>query len=160
MTRLTRLYENGQAYIMVNEVKLLRNELVGEPITRLAQYESFGLAPAEIGLLISKNNADFLENEILKTITANIPLDRLQEICEAERNNRIIILPCKRGDTVYVILSRFKPKITETKAMFVWFDGFDYKITCEGIGELTLGRSVFLTEAEARERLKALEGMK
>jgi len=58
MDKYTKLYESGLAYIPSHKVKLLNNELVGEPITRLAQYESFGLEPAEIGLLISKNNGE------------------------------------------------------------------------------------------------------
>jgi len=46
MDKYTKLYESGLAYIPSHKVKLLNNELVGEPITRLAQYESFGLEPA------------------------------------------------------------------------------------------------------------------
>ena len=31
----------------------------------------------------------------IKAITANITLDRLQEICNAERDGRCVVLPCK-----------------------------------------------------------------
>ena len=31
----------------------------------------------------------------------NIPLDRLRELCAAERDGRCVVLPCKVGDTLY-----------------------------------------------------------
>ena len=35
-------------------------------------------------------------------ITQGIPIDRLLTICAAERDGRVVVLPCKVGDTVYV----------------------------------------------------------
>jgi FtsZ-binding cell division protein ZapB len=37
-------------------------------------------------------------------ITDGVHLDRLEEICNAEREGRCVVLPCKVGDTVYVIV--------------------------------------------------------
>lgn len=42
-----------------------------------------------------------LETEFLYTATYGIKRDRLQEICEAERDGRLVVLPCKVGDIVY-----------------------------------------------------------
>lgn len=36
-------------------------------------------------------------------ITKHIPLDRLQEICEAEREGRLKLMPCSVGDIVYEV---------------------------------------------------------
>ena len=36
-------------------------------------------------------------------ITKDIPLDRLEAICAAERDGRCVVLPCKVGDMVYKI---------------------------------------------------------
>lgn len=36
-------------------------------------------------------------------ITKSIPLDRLEEICTAERDGRLWMPPCKAGDTVWII---------------------------------------------------------
>jgi hypothetical protein len=78
----------------------------------------------------------------------------LETYKEAERDGRCVLLPCKKGDTVYAKTSYFSKNITETKAMFVWFDCFDFKIVCEGIGERTFGKTVFLTREEAEKALK------
>lgn len=40
-------------------------------------------------------------------ITKNIPLDRLEAICSAEKDGRVVVLPCKVGDIVYVITQVF-----------------------------------------------------
>lgn len=44
-----------------------------------------------------------LKNELRAALTADIPLDRLEAICAAEKDGRVVVLPCKVGDTVYVI---------------------------------------------------------
>lgn len=46
---------------------------------------------------------DALLADIYSTITKGISLNRLIEICKAEQEGRLVILPCKVGDTVYVI---------------------------------------------------------
>ena len=39
-------------------------------------------------------------------ILAGIPLDRLTEICNAERDGRLVVLPCKVGDTLWLAYDR------------------------------------------------------
>ena len=44
------------------------------------------------------------------SLTAKIPLDRLREMAEAERDGRCVVLPCKVEDDVYInILGRTLP---------------------------------------------------
>ena len=54
LDRYTRLQKNGLAYLAVDKVNLYDGELVGDAIIRFAQYESFDLEPAEIGLKLLK----------------------------------------------------------------------------------------------------------
>ena len=57
-----------------------------------------------------------LRCELYETILDGIPLDRLEAICAAERDGRLVTLPCKVDDTVYVISghgARSNPKIVE-----------------------------------------------
>lgn len=80
---------------------------------------------------------------------------RLRELAEADKEGRVVVLPCKIGDTVYDvdfgrISSHFIRKIEWNKqggfarcAFLLPFDDF--------------GKTVFLTKEEAE---KALEGMK
>ena len=35
------------------------------------------------------------------SLTAKIPLDRLREIAEADRDGRVVVLPCKLGDKLF-----------------------------------------------------------
>ncbi len=37
----------------------------------------------------------------VEQIVSGIPLDRLEEICQAERKGRCMVLPCKVGDILY-----------------------------------------------------------
>lgn len=43
------------------------------------------------------------EAEMGKALINLFGLDRLEEICNAEREGRCVVLPCKLGDTVYTI---------------------------------------------------------
>lgn len=44
-----------------------------------------------------------LQKELCHTLIGKIPLDRLEEICNAEREGRCVVMPCKVGDKVYII---------------------------------------------------------
>ena len=57
-----------------------------------------------------------LERELQQTVISGIPLDRLEVICAAEKDGRLVTLPCKVDDTVYVISghgARSNPEIVE-----------------------------------------------
>lgn len=64
-------------------------------IDRLAAYEDTGLEPQEVTAakhaLMGKTLAEIKEFE-------GIPLDRLRELAEAERDGRARVLPCKPGE--------------------------------------------------------------
>jgi hypothetical protein len=40
-------------------------------------------------------NLNKLWHEFYENITDSIPIDRLEEICQAEREGRCVVLPCK-----------------------------------------------------------------
>jgi hypothetical protein len=100
------------------------------------------------------------------SITAGIPLDRLESICTAERENRLVVLPCEVGGTVYTIWTELitpqtnhparrdiiPAKITSIEikenGMFICVDycGMMYHINA-------LGKTVFITR-EAAEAAK------
>lgn len=44
---------------------------------------------------------DYLDMELRAALTASIPLDRLEQICQAEREGRCVVLPCKVGESVF-----------------------------------------------------------
>lgn len=72
----------------------------------LAAYEDTGLEPEEIerivdaygrGHTLRSESAERLE------IIRKIKTDRLCELAQAEQDGRLVVLPCKVGDTVYRI---------------------------------------------------------
>jgi hypothetical protein len=46
------------------------------------------------------------EKELKEALIESIPLDRLEEICNAERDGRCVVLPCKVGDKVQAAVNR------------------------------------------------------
>lgn len=67
---------------------------------RLAAYEDTGLEPEAVETvklaLAAKHMVD------LETLN-NTPISRLVELSEADKDGRVVVLPCKVGDTVYMI---------------------------------------------------------
>lgn len=82
-------------------------------------------------------------------------LDRLREIAEAERDERCVVLPCKFGDTVYSIRHERVPDDDYRMSFHI-----EMRIVSQKFGLIhadCIGKSVFLTRAEAEEALKARE---
>lgn len=105
-----------------------------------------------------------LNNEMAGIITNGISLDRLTEICTAEREGRCVVLPCKVGDTVYktkAIFTDYKEPKEEMVIGFAypWHDpsGDSLLICCKNgikIDERQIGKTVFLTRSEAEAALR------
>lgn len=92
--------------------------------------------------------------------------DRLRELAEADKDGRLVVPPCKVGDTVYDVTSR--GTISEYEVMAIRTEMFEQFIACrlrkgfvdrfcDGIPVGEIGKTVFLTREEAE---KALEAMK
>ncbi len=74
--------------------------------------------------------------------------DRLRELAEADKDGRVVVLPCKVGDTVYILRRAFDGAdvVGETE---LWWDDIPQ-----------LGKTVFLTREEAENALQEMEGKK
>lgn len=103
--------------------------------------------------------------EMLRTMKKEImeyralgPIARLRELAQADREERVVVLPCKVGDTLFC-LDRYKGKILERIAdrftvgengyINIWYG------TSVSVNADRLGKTVFLAREEAK---KALEG--
>lgn len=133
---------------------------VREMMDRLAAYEDTGLTPEEVAALV-KDWSD------LCTIVGECGgIDRMRELAEADKDGRLVVLPCKAGDTVYEVTSRKTISEYRVKAIrvelfctFIEWDivaGFVDK-SIFGVPVDEIGKTVFLTREEAE---KALEAMK
>ena len=138
-------------------------------INRLESYEDTGLSPEEIerildsygrGMTLRTENAQRLE------IIKEIPINRLRELAQAEKEGRLVVLPCKVGDTVYIIHNRAIRKTT-VESIHQWSSGHwklsvhtdkkyihwtGYEVHFE-----SFGKTVFLTREAAEAALEDKE---
>ena len=95
--------------------------------------------------------------DAIKSIEGIVPFDRLLELADADRAGRLVVLPCKVGDTVYRVLTTrdCPPVISELKIKTVGQ-------AADLIGRMGKRKllSYYLTreEAEAALALKGGEG--
>lgn len=121
-------------------------------VERLADYEDTKLTPEGIDM-------DHEAAEQLRQLCQNCDLDRLEELAEADRDGRVVVRPCKVGDTLFRV---FAGEILEHKVRnmrYLAIQGrWDIDTTpfCSYV-ESSIGKTIFLTREEAKA---ALEEMK
>lgn len=126
-------------------------------VEQLADYEDTKLTPEEIDM-------DHEAAEQLRHLCRNCDLDRLEKLAEADRDGRLVVLPCKAGDTVYEVTSRKTISEYRVKAIrvelfctFIEWDivaGFVDK-SIFGVPVDEIGKTVFLTREAAEKALEA-----
>ena len=128
-------------------------------IERLAAYEDTGLTPEEI-------KAPFTEDTMINLAAQALGVEpsRLREIAEAEKDRRLVVLPCKVGDTVWRIVRDGEPHITRDEVRDMYFaDDMTPCVELVG-GRVTFtekfGKTVFLSREEAEKALRGMEGKK
>ena len=85
-------------------------------------------------------------------------LMQLKEYQSLEEQGRLIKLPCKVGDTVYVIVGE---KISVQKIQRATTDSemrIEFCTKRRGFALFDIGKTVFLTKSEAEAKLKELRG--
>ena len=83
---------------------------------------------------------------------------RLKEYEDLEEQGRLIKLPCKVGDTVYVIVGK---NISVQKIQRVTIDSegkIEFCTKKRGFALFDIGKTVFLAKSEAEAKLKELRG--
>ena len=88
-----------------------------------------------------------------------LPLERAQELAQAEKGGRLVVLPCKVGDTVYVIYGEGyitctvdRMHIIANNQVQVRMRNFLIETLWMSVSEF--GKTVFLTHEEAEAALK------
>ena len=111
--------------------------IVPQLYARLGAYEDTGLTPGEVK---SMQEEHFSGLEMAKLHSALMELKKYQE---ADKDGRLVVLPCKVGDTVYILRRTFDGAdvVGETE---LWWDDIPQ-----------LGKTVFLTREEAEKALEA-----
>ena len=126
---------------------------------RLAAYEDTGLTPQEV---LSMKFEWCAMMDALNSIGGGYT--RLRELAEADRDGRLVVPPCKAGDTVYEVTSRKNISEYRVKAIrvelfctFIEWDivaGFVDK-SIFGVPVDEIGKTVFLTREGAEKALEA-----
>ena len=129
-------------------------------VDRLAAYEDIGLTPEEI-------KAPFTEDTMINLAAQALGVEpsRLRELAEADKDGRVVVLPCKVGQRVFALLDTDK-HISECEVKqigmgneigFIGLEPIGARGREYGVALNGFGKTVFLTR-EAAE--KALEGIK
>lgn len=79
--------------------------------------------------------------------------DRLRELAEADKDGRVVVLPCKVGDTVWRIKRTFETYPDKSKP-YIEPDAFLLQDV------FNIGKTVFLTREEAEKALAEMEDAK
>lgn len=84
-------------------------------------------------------------------------LDELREMVQAKRKGRCIVLPCKKGDTVWRIVHDAAPHITKDRCTDIKYENRDIWVHLIGdrvMGGWNFGKLLFLTREDAEAALR------
>lgn len=172
MKRLTKRLADGQAVMDCQNCKADWTAKHGEPMEectalycrnqlkdKVAAYEDTELTPEQCA------NAKTIVESAFSDDTSKA--ERIRELLKADKDGRVVVLPCNVGDTVYEVTSRKTISEYRVKAIrvelfctFVEWDitrGFVDK-SIFGVPVNEIGKTVFLTREEAEEALEACNG--
>lgn len=119
---------------------------------RLMQYEDTELTPEEIDM-------DHEAAEQLRQLCRDYDLGRLVNLAEADKDGRVVVRPCKVGDTLFRV---FAGEILEHKVRnmrYLAIQGrWDIDTTpfCSYV-ESSIGKTIFLTHEQAERALEAMK---
>ena len=133
---------------------------------RLKAYEDTGLTPEEI-------KAPFTEDAMINLAAQALGVEpsRLRELAVADKDGRVVVLPCKVGDILWITGSIRRLYSAKVRTFFIghpsgvrWGDndgGIQMIRTTEcDVPMCDFGRTVFLTREKAEKALAEMEGMK
>ena len=117
-------------------------------VDRLAAYEDTGLTPERCAEFA---RADAEGRYIVMRDAEQEGVARLRELAEADKDGRVLILPCKLGTKVYRIRYTIAdyPDEPDLEIADTWFTP-EYRED--------IGKTVFLTREEAEKALQKMEG--
>lgn len=183
--RMTKRDTDGQAMMDCEKCKADWTGKHGKPMAdctalycrnrlldRLVEYEDTGIEPEAVETvklaLAAKHMVD------LETLN-NTPISRLVELAEADKDGRVVVLPCKVGDTLWVTGRDNVPRSMALEAPDIRTVCTDednlcmstcnrkpggfcaYRLRNDGTD---IGKTVFLTREEAERAMQEMEGKK
>lgn len=132
-------------------------------VERLAAYEDTGRTPEEVTAL--GNLFDYALEES-KTLTGQLALlNRIRDLARADRDGRVVVLPCQSGEHVFALLDD-QTHVWECEVEHAVLDGWRKVFAIRPLGRSkdsyyapfgAFGQTVFLTREEAEAALEAMK---
>lgn len=148
---------------LIEDYRRNREDLRAYEATRLTPEQINDLAsvreiPPEAEYAINKH-ADSIIERLDKLLAQTDDDVRLRELAEADKDGRLVVLPCKVGDTLFRV---FAGEILEHKVgnmRYLAIQGrwdIDTYPFCPYV-ESSIGKTIFLTREEAKAALEAMK---
>lgn len=128
-----------------------------QAMMRLAAYEDTGMEPEQC------ENAKIIIESAFSDDTSKS--ERIRELLKADKDGRLVVLPCKVGDRLYEVTGRKTISVYKVNAirvelfgLFIEWDiveGFVWQ-SLSGINAGEIGKTVFLNREEAEKALEAM----
>ena len=119
-------------------------------VERLAAYEDTHMMPSDVTSMR-------MDMAIIAALFNGVDVDRMKELAEADKDGRLVVLPCKVGDTLFRV---FDGNISEHEVQNMKYFarqrrlGIDMTPFFPDAGKF-IGKTVFLTREEAEAALEA-----
>lgn len=162
-----RLYDISNELFRLNISRADKTRMILE---KLADYEDLeerlnkvygdcdGLLLRVVEMLEKHPYIDMTNNTLKSRLLTDEEVDKWEEYKQLEEQGRLIKLPCKVGDTVYVIVGK---NISVQKIQRATIDSemkIEFCTKRRGFALFNIGKTVFLTKSEAEAKLKELKG--
>lgn len=123
---------------------------------RLAAYEDTGLTPEEI-------KAPFTEDAMINLAAQALGVvpSRLRELAEADKDGRVVVLPCRQGDELWTYCNHPVKRVYSFTVSDVSTLNGRTVLNTLGLGTIrpeNIGKTVFLTREEAERAMEEMEG--
>ncbi len=164
MKRMTKRDEDGRARLTKFGMQMYCStqataDCLAKLEDRLAAYEDTGLTPGQVSVL--QTHPDHAYADYVRTLWHDIGgMERMEAVAKAEREGRLVVLPCRVGDMLYVIIDG---KIYEGEVYHISYSDYYGKVTAtawtkSGVGGNLedFGKTVFQTREEAEAAMEAL----
>lgn len=133
-------------------------------VERLADYEDSACEPEEV---LPKDKADEIVLKLMRLadLESLCSYTRLRELAEADKDGRVVALPCKVGQRVFALLDTDK-HISECEVKqiglgneigFVGIEPIGVRGRKYGVSIKSFGKTVFLTREKAEAALEAMK---
>lgn len=123
---------------------------------RLTTYKDTGLTPEEI-------KAPFTEDTMINLAAQALGVEpsRLRELAEADKDGRVVVLPCRQGDELWTYCNHPVKRVYSFTVSDVSTLNGRTVLNTLGLGTIRpedIGKTVFLTREEAEKALQEMEG--